>query len=452
MYRVLILCFLGLHSFISCDLLQTENAELSVDTTLQKLAILHRHGDRSPITTYTNDPYGNESYWPDGWAQLTMRGKRRLYTLGKFIRRRYSSFLTDDPGVVKVRSSGANRCLNSVQSLLAGAYPPTGRFVISPELTWQPFPVQTVPRVDDGMLNPDSHCLAASTERSRITQTPEYLEYLEKHRTLLNYLSLNTGDNIKDIISALFIRDCLFIEQEAGLPLPAWATDKVMNQLKDISDHSFYFAGMTPKIQRLRTGVFFKDLVQKFETHVEGKANAVKFVSKGINARVIANTKDKKHESVKKKDEDDSGPEKKLFLYSSHDTMVSVLLQAMNQFNMLAPPYAATLFFELHKHCFNSATLSTICSTPSSSKDFYIKIFYLNETETEVLHPILPPGCKSTVNCPLSQFTKAVELLFIDDFESECESRSYWTTLSTSVQGMCCSIHVLDHHQLIEPL
>ena len=349
--------------------LKRKNAQLSVDTTLQKLAILHRHGDRSPISTYTNDPYGNESYWPDGWGQLTMTGKRRLYSLGKFIRRRYSTFLTDDPGVVKVRSSAANRCLNSVQSLLAGAYPPSGKFVISAELTWQPFPVKTLPRVNDGMLNPGSYCPAASAEKDRINQTPEYLEYLEQHRTLLDYLSLNTGDNIKDIISAEYLRDVLFIEREAGLPLPAWATDKVMNQLKDISDHSFYFAGMTHKMQRLRTGVFFKDLVEKFSAHAEGRESAAKFVSKGINARVITNTKDdQKHKPDKKKDEDDSGPEKKLFLYSSHDTMVSVLLQAMHQFNMLAPPYAATLFFELHKHCFNSTTLSTVCSTPFITK------------------------------------------------------------------------------------
>ena len=60
---------------------------------------------------------------------------------------------------------------------------------------------------------------------------------------------------------------------------------------------------------------------------------------------------------------------------------------------------------------------------------------------------------ESKGKCPLSQFTKAVQPLFIDDFESECESRSYWTTtISTPLQGMCCSIDTLDDDELFEPL
>lgn len=30
-----------------------------------------RHGDRTPIQPYPNDPYRNASYWPVGWGQLT---------------------------------------------------------------------------------------------------------------------------------------------------------------------------------------------------------------------------------------------------------------------------------------------------------------------------------------------------------------------------------------------
>jgi hypothetical protein len=437
-FRFLLL--LGIFNYISCHS-GSHDEELTVDITLQRLAILHRHGDRSPIHTYAKDPYGNESYWPDGWGQLTMRGKRRLYALGKFIRKRYASFLTDNPGEVKVRSSAANRCLNSVQSLLAGAYPPKGDYIIEPTLIWQPFPVQTMPRPEDSMLNPGSYCPAAYSERDNIRKSPEVVAYTEKIRELLHYLSSNTGDKINDVLSAEYLRDCLFIEQSQGWPLPAWATDKVMEELKDISDMSFYFAGMTKKIQRLRTGVFFKDLVEHFETHARGIQ--IKQTSKSITERKAMETllpAKQQQKQSKRQDEDDTGPTKKLFLYSTHDTMVSVLLQALNQYNMLAPPYAATLIFELHKHCFNSSVVS--CSSYGTNEHFYVKIFYLNETDTEVLHPILPLGCQSTAKCPLDNFVSALRPLFIHDWESECAASGHFFEI-TSLPGMC-TIEELD--------
>jgi len=77
--------------------------------SMRTLFVVHRHGDRSPIRTYPKDPYGDPKYWPDGWSQLTIAGKQRLYKLGKFLRRHYAYFLTSDPREVKVRSSGAFR-------------------------------------------------------------------------------------------------------------------------------------------------------------------------------------------------------------------------------------------------------------------------------------------------------------------------------------------------------
>jgi len=440
MYLFLIFTLLVVPS-IAID---NDNDELSVNT-LEKVAIVHRHGDRSPIHTYAKDPYSNASYWPGGWGQLTMPGKKRLYALGKFIRNRYSAFLTDNPGEVKVRSSQLNRCLNSVECLLAGAYPPTGDNVIDPQLTWQPFPVKTVMRIHDGMLNPGSQCPAASAEKERIKKLPEVVDYTESKKELLEYLTDNTGDKISGILDADYLYDCLFIEQNQGWPLPAWATPKIMEELKDMARMSFYFAGMTKKMQRLRTGVFFKDVTDNFESHVQEEWSPIQ--SKGI-APMVSQVKDTKKAMTNKKvnsdDEDDSGPEKKLLLYSSHDTMISVVLQAMNQYNNIAPPYAASIFFELRKHCFNS----TSCSERSND-NYYVNIFYLNDTYSEVLHPIIPLGCKSAVKCPLDQFIKGVTPLLVDDFEAECASGSW--TVTSSLTGMCC-IETLADDFVFEPV
>lgn len=39
---------------------------------------LFRHGDRTPIDPYPNDPWGNRTFWPVGWGQLTNVSKASL--------------------------------------------------------------------------------------------------------------------------------------------------------------------------------------------------------------------------------------------------------------------------------------------------------------------------------------------------------------------------------------
>ena len=40
------------------------------------MVIVHfRHGDRTPISPYANDPHKNASEWPVNYGQLTNRGK-----------------------------------------------------------------------------------------------------------------------------------------------------------------------------------------------------------------------------------------------------------------------------------------------------------------------------------------------------------------------------------------
>ena len=76
-----------------------------------------------------------------------------MYTLGKYIRERYKHFLTDNPREVYVRSSEKERCLESVSLILAGLYPPVGRWQWDSNLgkMWQPFPIHTMNLSHDGV-------------------------------------------------------------------------------------------------------------------------------------------------------------------------------------------------------------------------------------------------------------------------------------------------------------
>lgn len=68
------------------------------------------------------DPYRNATYWPNGFGQLTDRGRNRMFEVGQFLRERYAHFLTDDLGEVSVRSSAIDRCQETGQWVVSGAY------------------------------------------------------------------------------------------------------------------------------------------------------------------------------------------------------------------------------------------------------------------------------------------------------------------------------------------
>ena len=132
-------------------------------STLKLLQIVHRHGDRTPVVFSPNDPFKNESYWPEGIGELTTKGKYRMYKFGQFVRQEYGEYFGDNysPREVYARSSSGERCIESVSCLLSGAYPPNQLFWkwnngSDAELgrLWQPFPILTfMPRSMDLALD-----------------------------------------------------------------------------------------------------------------------------------------------------------------------------------------------------------------------------------------------------------------------------------------------------------
>jgi len=53
---------------------------------------VYRHGDRTPAFSYPTST-ADESSWPNGFGQLTPRGRIQQIRLGKYIRERYSQLL-----------------------------------------------------------------------------------------------------------------------------------------------------------------------------------------------------------------------------------------------------------------------------------------------------------------------------------------------------------------------
>ena len=328
-------------------------------STLKKLAIISRHGDRAPIRSYPNDPY-QESCWPDGWKQLTMKGKRRMLNLGKFLRRRYSDFLSDDWKEVSTVSSPFDRCIQSAQCVLTGLYPPTEHNMIQPDLKWQPIPIQ----ISAQMLDNSLHCPVADAEEEKFLKSDEYLDYMKTHESFLQTLTHHTGKPMTTIFDVMFLCNCLHTEKQQGWPLPEWVTEDVFKTITEIGDKAFYFYGLGERIQRLKTGLLFKEIVDNFENR---------------------------------------GKNKKLLFYSTHDGMISVVLQAMNLWDGKWPPYGSTIIFELHEE----------------GEDSFVKAFYLKDTESEELIPLKLQGCDDEGRCSRRQFSDALQHLLFDDWKKE---------------------------------
>lgn len=105
----------------------------------------------TPVSPFKTDPNGDASNWPDGFGQLTMKGKRRMFSIGQFLRSKYDVFLSDSIREVGVRSSDRDRCIESTQLVLNGIYKPKGRWVWQNDELWQPLPVHTNPTYLDSV-------------------------------------------------------------------------------------------------------------------------------------------------------------------------------------------------------------------------------------------------------------------------------------------------------------
>ncbi|XP_059519940.1 prostatic acid phosphatase isoform X5 [Myotis daubentonii] len=252
---------------------------------LKFVTLVFRHGDRSPIETFPNDPI-KEASWPQGFGQLTQLGMEQHYELGEYIRKRYGKFLNESykHQQVYVRSTDIDRTLMSAMTNLAALFPPEGISLWNPNLPWQPIPVHTVPLVEDR----------------------DFMETLPK-------LSGYHGKDLFGIWSKVY--DPLFCESVHNFTLPSWATGDTMTKLKKLSELSLlslYGIHKQKEKSRLQGGVLVGEIL-----------NHMKTATQPWNHR-------------------------KLIMYSAHDTTVSGLQMALDVFNGILPPYASCHLMELY--------------------------------------------------------------------------------------------------------
>ncbi|XP_067125391.1 testicular acid phosphatase homolog [Centruroides vittatus] len=355
-------------------LLGEENV-LSVEDTasLQLLYIISRHGARTPIILYPNDPNKNHQY-KEGLGQLTNTGKLQQYTLGKYFRKRYDHFITSNPREVAARSSETDRTIMSGLCHLSGLYAPSKEWRFTEEINWQPIKILTSPRTKDKLLYAGAECPEADAELARIKNGPEGKVYREQYNELFRYVSNQSGIMVDDWLGVLLVFDAIKIGESNNMRVPDWVTPQVHRQLEKITQDFFYYPFKTVKMQRLRAGPLIGDIVERMLERDNGKLNNLT----------------------------------KVYAYFTHDANIAVLMNALKIFNRQAPPFCATVLMELHK--FGNCTC--------------VKVFYSNATNPESgqqrVHLMTLPDCGLEC-CPLDIFVAITRPLVPVDWEKECQ-------------------------------
>ncbi|KAF5903240.1 lysosomal acid phosphatase-like, partial [Clarias magur] len=365
---------MGLFIFITLTLFVFGNSVGSAEGTLRFVTVLFRHGDRSPVKAYPNDPH-QESAWPQGFGQLSLEGMKQHFHLGQFLRKRYTDFLSKDYSrfEIAVRSSDYDRTIMSAASNLAGLYY-NGTVSMYPGLHWQPIPIHTVPLDEDKLLSfPIKNCtryelLMNETENSEICKkmTEKYSDFLKmvQNETGLDSLSLRTVWSVYDTLSA---------EKRNNLSLPSWVKANVMKTLKVLNDFSYEILfGIYKREEksRLQGGVLLDQIIKNLS----------------------AATTSQSHQQLK------------MIMYSAHDATILALQEALNVSNGLAPPFASCHILELHQD-------------PHGS--FSVKMFYRNGSSVDEVYNLTLPGCDH--QCPLQKFINLTRSVIPKDWQKECK-------------------------------
>lgn len=233
--------------FIPLPLFAQEQLIFSIDVI--------RHGDRTPLIVSPE----MEKIWPKGFGQLTPKGMRQAYELGKLLRQQYVHqfhLLPEqyDIHTMTVRSSATARTMMTAQSILLGLYP----LGTGPSLTashkalpngFQPIPIYTVPRKQDSLLIPNHD----KTAFKQLLQTyiVGHSKWIKTERQLQPYYlkwSKIFGLPINHLFDLIRVHDRLFIERLYERSLPNQLQDNENKMIYDASTWAFLYIANHPKL------------------------------------------------------------------------------------------------------------------------------------------------------------------------------------------------------------
>lgn len=301
-------------------------ADVSISTSQSLIYsnVVWRHGDRSYIMTYPNDPYKDQNIWKNGFGQLTNIGMREQYELGKFLRLTYGNLLNIEylRDEIYIRSTDKDRTIMSAQSNLAALYPVTEDEMWNGSSTnWHPIPVHTVPELQDKLLRyPKRDCPRYNEIMAIIRASPWFIEHEKTNSDFYKFLDEKTGSKIPyNLLNVWGIEDNLFCLKSNNYALPDWATDDVLAKLMHLNslEMGLMFTDVEYKyrneISRMQGGVLLKQMIENMKERIGGTSNY------------------------------------SMIAYSAHDTTLTALLVTLGSYDWIQPQYASCVMVNLYQ-------------------------------------------------------------------------------------------------------
>ncbi|XP_019872634.1 testicular acid phosphatase homolog [Aethina tumida] len=333
---------------------------------LISVALVYRHGDRTPSDFYENDPYSNITLWPEGIEQLTNEGKMRQYNLGQWLRNRYSKWLPEkyNPKDILVMSDDVDRTIMSALANLAGLYPPQNDQKWS-DLNWMPIPIHNRPTIEDSVIALDKPCDKYDKLFKKLLKNDHFQQVDEDYKEIYEYLTENSGTKTKTLKKAKKLYTTLAIEAQRNITLPAWTQQVFPEPLKTMTGLSLQSYVYTDKLIRLRIGPFYHELIGNFRKATEGVTKV------------------------------------KMWQFSGHEKNVVAVLAGLKALKPHVPQFASTVIFELKRN----------------NGEYYIEVYYKHGDELE---RIQVGGCD--LECPFDDFVQVMEEVTIDPstWDKEC--------------------------------
>ncbi|XP_055643791.1 testicular acid phosphatase homolog [Toxorhynchites rutilus septentrionalis] len=331
--------------------------------------VIYRHGNRTPVGTYPTDPWKDVSNWQTGRGELTNVGKQTQLLLGRWLRKRYNSLISDFYSTedVYVQSSEYDRTIMSALANLAGFYPPKGKDIWDKTIDWQPIPVHQIPRSLDNTIASSKPCARYDEELKRYLHREPFRSYNRSIASVYEYLSKHTNMTVDNYTSLVTIYDVLHIQHLSKLKLPEWTRTVYPEPLTCISATFYRLPTSTILMKRLRGGPLLKEILNRFQQKINKTLQ----------------------------------PDRSLWIYSGHDITILSLLDGLGVLKTHVPSFAACVMIEL--------------STAVDGKPF-VSLFYKNsdaEPETMVI-----PNCGT--RCPLQKFGELYKHLISENWEKEC--------------------------------
>nr|XP_022899750.1 venom acid phosphatase Acph-1-like isoform X2 [Onthophagus taurus] len=339
--------------------------------------VICRHGARTPVDTYPNDPYLNYSFSPIGWGHLTNEGKLDLYNLGKDLRNRYKTFLSKFyyPNLYKSQSTDSDRTLSSVQLINAGLWEPRDTQKWGP-INWQPIPVRYEALNEDKLLLVRVPCAQYEIELKKVIESEPIQEIYKKNKNLFEYVSKSTGKDIKNFDDLQDVFTTLKAEESFNLTLPEWTVDYYPQKMYEPTAFSFYLRTYNKKLIRLKAGLLLKRIIENIKSKINYKET----------------------ESTSSKDVN-------MYLYGGHDATIANILSALNLFEgeQHVPDYAATILIETY--------------VDRVDNQYYIEVYY-RKSVNDVFQMKTIPGCAKS--CRFDKFLDLLQEYIPGDWEKEC--------------------------------